>query len=644
MNNLSSFNNNVASVRNSEVEDVSKNNSANETEGVGNLSDQKEKSTLESARKKRANTNIIFRSEKSEKTNKSINLPEPVKINYENDGDIYFDENEKSEEEESAAQIILPDLDMKSSFSPRSDKLDSPYKNTKKNSTQALANMSESDGALFSEADKKSGGKARRSQFRLPTLSFGKNTESTNTEPGSARSNRSNSFRHLNSFTSGIITPRSTLNENDSSDDVASVLSRQPVSPTALYSGSGKSIMSATPRQSPVSLTSIFGSPEADPAEKQREVISSISKSQWRISKIRDEEIKGTSVINRVSNSVRNLLSDDYRSIISGRSFQALPLHERDFFLKQELGSRFMSHVLRELGDNFDPSLLKSGTKLSVFLKKNFGIIIEKKSADKESKDYKNKDEVPDFLQIILDDVVLHSVNYSIERTIDLTNPAYLKHYDDCKNSSFEKTKNNKTDSVDVSQRTDLSATFLRDFPHSVYQAELDDGSLKLLSSPDDFFNFIGDPKSNGFPKLISHYSNQNTGTYLNRALFSKIDAKGMIDSEIHTADGLPLVPTSSPKATYVFKKLANGDVILKYTGKIDTRIDQKNADERKVLMKQTAKVFFKDDDSIIEKRFTIKNADAEIKIEILFSTDGTVTLNNPTLKAKGWSRLPEDN
>lgn len=644
MKNFPSLNNNVSLFRNSEIQDVSKNNLPDGAADVGKLSVDEKKSSLESARKKRANTNIIFR---SDKTDKSINLLQSVKTNYENDGQIFYDESEKSNEkseEENSSQIIVSDLNMKSSLSPRSDKLDSPYKNNKKNSTQALANMSESDGALLSEADKKSESKARRSQFRLPTLSFGKNTETMNAEPGSARSNRSNSFRHLNSFTSGIISPRSTLNESDSSDGGATVLSGQPVSPRALHSGSNKSIMPATPRQSPVSLTSIFGSSEVDPAEKQRKVISSISKSQWRISNISDVEVKGTSVINRVSNSVRNLLSDDYRSIILGQTFQTLPLHERDYYLKQELGSRFISHVLREQGDNFDPSLLKSGTKLSVFLKKNFGITIEKKSVEKESKDYKNTDEAPDFLQIILDDVVLHSVNYSIERTIDLTNQAYLKHYDDCKNSSFENTKNNKTDSVGVNQRSDLSATFLRDFPHSVYQAELDDSSLKAFSSPDDFFDFIGDPKSNRFPELISHYSNQNIGTFLNRALFSKIDTKGMIDSEIHTADGLPLVPTSSPKASYIFKKLANGDVILKYTGKIDTRVDEKIATERKALMKQTAKIFIKDGDSVIEKRFTMKNADAEIKIEILFSIDGTVTLNNPTLKAKGWSRLPEDN
>ena len=375
MNNLSSINTKSLIYSNLDTKYISKKNQSDTVRDADESADPEIKSAVASANTKRKNTIFNFGNKNTkipEKSPKIALSSESLKINCEGDGSIVTNESESSEEhsvERNAGQSVFQLDGMNTIFSSSLNKLDSPYKNNKKNSAQVLANNAESDGALFVETDKRSENKARVSQFRLPRLSFGENSQELPVSAISPRSNRSNTSGHLNSFTSKINSPRSTRNESNASELKVLDLSPQSATPRATQIDSDKFNKLVTPSQSRAFISNAFTQPKADPAEKQIDVFSRIRKSQWRIFNKNNEDANAVSAINRISISIRNLLADDYIIIVSGKNFQSMPVYEREIFLKEELGARFISHVMRMQGDDFDPALLSSFSKLSSFMK-----------------------------------------------------------------------------------------------------------------------------------------------------------------------------------------------------------------------------------------------------------------------------------
>ncbi len=391
-------------------------------------------------------------------------------------------------------------------------------------------------------------------------------------------------------------------------------------------------------------------SPKTDTVQSL--TLGDLAKSRWVVRGVVKHDQEGFPVLEKIPEKFRRALADTYQEFSGKITHQGLNSEDREEQLKQVLAKKFLALALLGPDSTFDKSKIGSRTEINQYLSKTFGVQIDltlaptqevpgspRSPRNRSFSSFSSSSAWPpasdDFRDLLVQDAVHRSRNHHVEWSIDLgdidTDPFIRKTYDD----TIEKTKSHEVVSKSPNARTDVTATFQRDFPKSKYVCQLDNGSVVDFKSIDEFVAFIGDPKKSGLPKKVSHYACQNLGMFIKNLLFTRTDGKGNPQSVLQLFDGTPLAFSISPTARYLVKKAADGSVTLSYRSEIDTK------DARK-LSKYTASVLYTENGQTGSRAVLIENASAVITLDIVFHPDGTARMGTLKLHAEGWNQLSD--
>ncbi len=390
--------------------------------------------------------------------------------------------------------------------------------------------------------------------------------------------------------------------------------------------------------------------------------LGDLAKSRWVARHTVKIDEEGFPILDKIPAKFRRALADEYRDFSRKVSNQGLASEEREEHLKQALAKKFLALALLGPDSGFDKSKIGSRTAINQYLSKTFGVQIdpEPMSARDDAPGSPRSPSSPrspgsprsqrfswfssssawsaasdDFRDLLVQDAVHRSSNYRVDWSVDLSDidvdPFTRKTFDD----TIEKIRAHEVVSRAPNARTDVTATFQRDFPHSKYAYQCDDGSIADLKSIDEFIAFIGDPVASGLPGKVSHFACQNLGMFIKNLLFTRTDADGNPKSVLHLFDGTPIVFSTSPSARYLLKKAADGTVTLSYRSEIDTKDARKSG-------KNTASLLFANNGQLGSRGVLIENAHAVITLDVTFRPDGSARMGTLKLEAEGWNQVSE--
>jgi len=345
-----------------------------------------------------------------------------------------------------------------------------------------------------------------------------------------------------------------------------------------------------------------------------------------------DTDGNGFPVLDTMPPTLRQMLANEYAHFSNNKRYEGLSLDARDEQLKHTLAKSFLAFVLMDRTSQFKKEKIGAASEINRYLSRHFGVKIDTKLTPPATPgSAQTQRGAADFRDLLVQDALLHARHYRIVHSVDLRNmdadPFVRQVFD----GTIKATQTNETVSKTVDQRTDVTATFQRDFPNSVYECESADGSVKPCKSVDEFVQFVGDPLKSGLPKQVSHFACQNTGIFIKNLLFTKTDAKGQPQSALKLFDDTPLAISLSPSARYRLKKAADGTVTLQYRSEIDTT--GAGAQGR-----NTARLLVPGN----EKSVLIENAHAVCTLDIAFHPDGTVRMDTLRFHAEGWNQISE--
>lgn len=164
----------------------------------------------------------------------------------------------------------------------------------------------------------------------------------------------------------------------------------------------------------------------------------------------------------------------------------------------------------------------------------------------------------------------------------------------------------------------------MRDFKFSNYEIKNSDGSIKKLSSIDEFIEFIGPGSEGNFPKVVSNIANQNLGMSLKPVLFVRTQNGKIPESVLHLDDGIPIRPSVNFRQKYTLSKNSDGKIIIDY---------ESNAS--KEFQKEKPMVAYKNSDG---SSMAVIDATLKIKVSIEVNPDGRWYINNPHVVAENWN------
>lgn len=367
---------------------------------------------------------------------------------------------------------------------------------------------------------------------------------------------------------------------------------------------------------------------------QQSPTMTNLAESPWTsVKRIRPDE-NGFPVLDQVQSNMRNALAREFVRVSALEKIRQLPLAERDPALKIELAKKFLSLALGK-GGKFNPEDIDSIQAINRHLAKTYGFAIQWPSDVPFSARHPASEESMDFLDALLRDAIHRSANYQVEQVVDLSNPDADPFIQGPFNATIRQTWGNEKVTRQPDQRTDITATFFRDFEHSSYWIQPPDGPARKITAVDDFVKFIGDPKKNELPKLVSHYACQNLGMFIKNLLFAVPDSGRSPLSHLKLFDGTPVLILASPKAKYLLKKDDDGSVTLAYTAAYETH-------GAAAIGKNTARILNQTGGQVTERSVMIENATAVITLDIRFSPDGTVQMDKLKFNATGWNLVDE--
>ncbi len=239
-------------------------------------------------------------------------------------------------------------------------------------------------------------------------------------------------------------------------------------------------------------------------------------------------------------------------------------------------------------------------------------------------------------LQALSDDVKIRSINLRVDQDIDFSDTEYSDFYHQAADSAFMKPWAN--DSADISdvngQRTGdptkTKRTFIRDFRNSVYKIKERDGSIRKISSIDEFLDFFSSHQNKDIGMIVSNIASQNLAIFLKNVLFRRTDKNGQTQSILRLSDGTSIQPRANFKATYILSKDADDNVVIDYECHCD-----KNTG--KGVM--TAATIEENSRSI---RMT-DSASMTITTRVQVAPDGSWSIDDPHVKAMFWNIEKED-
>ncbi len=344
-----------------------------------------------------------------------------------------------------------------------------------------------------------------------------------------------------------------------------------------------------------------------------------------------------SSLQDKLSPKFRRALALEYMDFQHNKRNDGLTGMDRDDKLKEAIAKKFLAMALLGADSEFDQSKIGSWSAINRYLSKQFGVQVEQEpaSARNEPSSARSRRAAVDFRDQLALDAERRSRNYEVAWSIDLADKDADPFVSKVFAGTIEDTRKNETVSKTAGQRTDVTATFQRDFKNSVYEVEREDGTVGKLASIDDFVAFVGDPMKSGLPAQVSHYACQNLGMFVKNLLFTRVDDKGNPQSVLTLFDGTSLTISLSPKATYRFKKAADGTITLSYRSTVDTTGAAAQG-------KLTAQLLRVEQAGIVGKGVLIEDAQATTTVDIVFHPDGSTRMGKLEFNARGWNQLSE--
>ncbi len=363
--------------------------------------------------------------------------------------------------------------------------------------------------------------------------------------------------------------------------------------------------------------------------------LGDLARSRWVMSPMAGADGSAHPLLDKLPAKFRRALALDYMDFQRNKRNEALTGKERDDKLKEAIAKKFLAMALLGPDSDFDQSKIGSWSAINRYLSKQFGLQVEQEpaSARNDSSSARSRRATSDFRDQLALGAEQRSRNYQMAWSIDLTNKESDPFVSKVFAGTIEDTRKQETVTTQPGQRTDVTATFQRDFKMSVYEFERPDGSVGKFASIDEFVAFVGDPMKSGLPSLVSHYACQNLGMFVKNLLFTKTDDKGNPESVLGLYDGTPVVISTSPKASYRLKKAADGTVTLSYRSEVDTTGAGAQG-------KNTARLLSVGEDGIQTRSVLIEDAQATTTVDVVFHPDGTARMGRLDFTAQGWNQL----
>ncbi len=350
----------------------------------------------------------------------------------------------------------------------------------------------------------------------------------------------------------------------------------------------------------------------------------------------------GNPDLGKIPEKILVSLSKDAHNIIYHDVFEKKTPDEQKVYLKQEIGKRFIKLVEQHLVEASNDKALGSTGKMKSYLKSDLGIIIgDEKSRKKLSKASKDNtspgelgEESTEFHEVLLRQLSLRMKNYKVDYIYANNNQEEKDWL--LRSVRIGLIENYKLDRVESSSNALTSGTFQRDFPHSIYQVEDENGKQKLISDVQEFIDFLDGSKNQDLCYKVSHHACQNLSITLRNVLFGRVTKGGDFVSVMHLDDGTPLSISDTIRASYIFKKQANGGILLKYKGQVNARASAEG-------QKDNATLLLKQEDGWQRKPIFVANAKAEITWEISFDAEGKADYSaKPKIMAEGWNQFTQ--
>jgi hypothetical protein len=218
-----------------------------------------------------------------------------------------------------------------------------------------------------------------------------------------------------------------------------------------------------------------------------------------------------------------------------------------------------------------------------------------------------------------------------IDTRVNLDDPAFSAFVKEVADSKFtqpwinDSSDTRGSDGIQDKNIAKLKETFIRDFEHSDYFFQDEEGELIRLDTTDAFIAYIGADQDDHFVKRVSNVASQNLGNFLKLVLFLRHDAQKQSHSVLRLNDGTPIMPTTNVKARYTFSRQTGGRLVLDYQAKSTFDLNHGKA-MRARTMNDAAEIIQVSD-----------AAELTISMRATFMPDGQAELGNPHIQAKGW-------
>lgn len=418
------------------------------------------------------------------------------------------------------------------------------------------------------------------------------------------------------------------------------------MSPTQKKSGGGSSTTSDEPRlhareRSSTVRPSLRGGLQRlarasmTMADFQVASLGALASGRWIPGRSVKRNAEGFPLLDSIPAAIKKALSVEYGNFTSREKLRPLNAAGTETELKQTIAKKFLSMVLNGENSDFDQSKIGSLSAINSYLSKKFGFKIEPPGFAENTESVTPRSSQPesDFVDLLVQDAVYRSRNYSVNWTVDLGKAMKTDlHTQTVFANTIEAPMAKENIEKIQGQRTDVSGTLIRDFPHSTYEITSTDGSIKTVTSMDEFVAFIGDPQKKGLPLQVSHFVCQNLGIFVRTLMSERTDASGTPQTVLKLSDGTPVGIRLSPKATYRLKKTADGSVEIQYKALFDT--------QKAGPGKDTARIWVSNGKDSNWKGVLMENASAKVECSILVHPDGTATMGILHFEAEGWNHV----
>jgi hypothetical protein len=231
------------------------------------------------------------------------------------------------------------------------------------------------------------------------------------------------------------------------------------------------------------------------------------------------------------------------------------------------------------------------------------------------------------FLQI---EALERSAYAVIDKTIDLGDAPFLDFVNAAAEGAFIKTWDKDSSDAGLELKkycTVVKPTFARDFKNSSYEINNSDGSLRKISTIEEFIEFIGNGNEGNLPMVVSNIASQNFGNFLKNVLFLRENKEKISQSILRLDDGTPVMPLAIAKAKYTLSKNSDGKIVIDYEWNASQEI---NGEKEMRVKKMTGD----------QSQSLVKDATLNIKVNIEINADGRWYINNPHVVAENWNNV----